>query len=214
MCVFSEKEVEKLCREEQLIQPYDPKKIKHASYDLSVGGEYRLSHEKKVKKIGKNWVVEIPPYTVCFVLAWRIKLPKNVCAFVFSRHRAAKERFLMYPQPPLDPGYEGSLYTLLHNLSNETVRLQRRDHLATIVFLKLSSPLEEGYRSNEEDKYMGMKALEDIVSNRIYTPALKEIYERVLSWKESFLSKWISITLVIITVILMILTILRGLKIK
>lgn len=215
MCVLNKSEIEELCRKNDLLKPYDSRRIKYASYDLTVGEEYRLSHEKGVRKIGKNGVVEIPPNGVCFVLAEEItKLPNEVCAFIFSRHRAAKGGFLMHPQPPLDPGYEGGIYILFHNLSSETVRLKRGEHLATIVFLKVSSSLKEVYGSNkDEDKYMGMKSLEDLMGNRVYNSALKEVSDRVLNWKESLLSKWMPITLVVITIILMILTILFGWRI-
>jgi len=213
MCVLSKKEIEKLCKQ-QLISPYDPKKIKYASYDLSVGDEYRLSNEKHVRKIGKNGVVEIPPYSVCFVLAEeKVKLPNDVCAFIFSRHRAAIEGFLMHPQPPIDPGYEGGIYILLHNLSNETVRLHRGDHLATIVFVKLSASVEKGYGSGEDDKYHGLNTLEEIIGDRKYDPALREISSTILNWKETFLSKWLPWTLTLITILLMVLTILLMIKV-
>lgn len=215
MCVLNKHEIEKLCKENELLKPYDLKRIKYASYDLTVGEEYRLSHEKEMRKISKNGVVEIPPNGVCFVLAEeRVKLPNDVCAFIFSRHRAVKEGFLMHPQPPFDPGYEGAVYVLFHNLTSETVRIERGEHLATIVFLKVSPSLKEVYGSDkDEDKYIGMKSLENIVGDRVYTSALKEVSDRVLNWKESLISKYMPITLVVITVILMILTILLMFKV-
>lgn len=214
MCVLNKEEIEK--QGENLIKPCDHKKIKYASYDLSVGEEYRLSSEKEVRRVPKNGVLKIPPYEVCFVLTEEtVNLPANICALIFSRHRAAKEGFLMHPQPPVDPGYKGKLYILFHNLSNQSVSLQRGEHLATIVFLKLSSPCAETYGSDkDEDKYMEMTSLETLVGNRTYTPALKKISENVLGWKEDLLSKWIPIMLVIITVLLMIITILFGWKIR
>lgn len=218
MCVLNKKEIENYCKEKNLIQPCNLKKIKYASYDLSVGEEYRLSSEKETIKISKYSSVEIPPYDICFILTEEeINLPNDICALLFSRNRAAKEGFLMHPQPPIEPGSKGKLYILLHNLSNQPVRLQRGEHLATIVFLKLSSPLkdDEIYGSNkEEDKYIGAKSLEELVSNRIYTAALKEISESVIGWKEALLSKWMPIMLVVITIILMFLTILLGWKMK
>lgn len=218
MSVLNRKEIKELCKTQQLIQPYDPKNIKYASYDLRVGSEYRLSYEKEVRKIGKNGVVEIPPYSVCFVLAEeKVKLPKNACAFIFSRHRAAKEGFLMHPQPPFDPGYEGSVCVLLHNLSNETVRLQQGEHLATMVFLRLSSPVEKGYGSNKEDKYMGAESLVDVIGEKTYTSALENIVEEtkktVENWKTSFLAKWLPLALVLITILLMIITILLMIEV-
>jgi len=220
MCVLNKKEIERYCKEKKLLDPYDTKKIKYASYDLSVGEEYRLTYEKEVRKIHKNGSAEIPPYEICFILTEEtINLPNDICAFLFSRHRAAKEGFLMHPQPPIDPGYKGKLYILLHNISNQTVHLQRGEHLASIVFLK-SSPLndDEIYGSNkDEDKYMKAQSLYEFLNNKTYTPAIRESVEKVKktveNWKESFLSRWMPWILVIITIILMILTILFGILI-
>jgi dCTP deaminase len=215
MCVLSKDEIERLCREENLLRPYDLRRIKYASYDLTVGEEYRLSHEKEVRKIGKNGVVKIPPYSICFILAEeKIKLPKDVCAFIFSRHRAAREGFLMHPQPPLDPGYEGCIYILFHNLSNRHVVLKRGEHLATIVFLRVSPKLKEGYGSNkDEDRYMEAKQLEELVGNYTYTPALREIRNKLRSWTVRMLYQWMPMILTLITIIIAVLTFLVGWRI-
>jgi len=217
--VLNKNEIHELCEKNNLLQPHNPKNIKYASYDLTVGEECRLASEKRVKKVGKNGVVEIPPYEVCFTLTEeKINLPNDVCALLFSRIRGMKEGFLMHPQPPIDPGFSGRLCILIHNLSNKTIKLCRGEHIASIVFLRLHSSLKEGYGSNADDKYKEAESLEDIVSDAVYTPALgetvKELRKTVENWRETFLSKWMPAILVIITILLMIITILLMIKVE
>ena len=218
MSVLNDKEIECYCKEYRLIEPCDKKKIKYASYDLSVGGEYRITSEEKVRKIGKNGVVEILPNELCYILTEEtLNLPVDMCAFTFPRQTRVLEGVLMYPQPPIDPGYKGKLYVLLHNLSNQKIRIRSGEHLATMVFLKLVDK-SAGYGCDkEEDKYSEAMSLEDLRANIVYKGGLKElrdemdeVREEVSGFKESFVTKYVPTMLVIITIIIMILTIIIG----
>lgn len=88
MSVLNDEDIERYCKEYQLMKHYDKKKIKYASYDLRVGKEYILASEEKPKELGENGVIEIPKYEVCYILTEEeLNLPTDVCAFIFSRHR-------------------------------------------------------------------------------------------------------------------------------
>jgi deoxycytidine triphosphate deaminase len=194
-----------------MIYPYDEDKVKYASYDLSVGKEYKLTSSNRV--IPVYTVVEIPPYEVCLILAKeKIKLPNNVCAFLFSRNRAAKEGFLMHPQAPIEPGSTGGIYILLHNISNKTINLYKDEHLATIVF-QFVNPCPQVYGDDKkDDKYLGKENLEELIGNNTYTPALKQVSDSIAGWNESLLSKYIPIMLVLTTIVLAILTLVSSVK--
>jgi len=213
MSVLNDEEIERYCKEYQLIKSYDKKKIKYASYDLSVGEEYRITSEEKVRKIGKNGVIEIPPNELCYILTEEaLNIPVNMCAFIFPRQTRVLEGVLMYPQPPIDPGSKGKLYVLLHNLSNQKIRIRSGEHLATIVFLKLVNK-SAGYGSDEkEDKYFEAMSLEDLRANIVYKGGLKELKDEVETFKEKLISRYIPAMLVIISIIIMILTIIIGFR--
>jgi len=220
MSVLNDKEIERYCKEYQLIKPYDKKKIKYASYDLRVGKEYILASEEKPRKLGENGVIEIPKYEVCYILTEEeLNLQTDVCAFIFPRHGTVKKGILVYPQPPIDPGYKGKLYVLLHNLTTQKIRINQKDHLATIVFLKLSEKSAQPYGSDKEnDKYMGAKSLGELGLSRVtgfmsYTSALKELDEKFEKFRIELLSRWLPIMLVVITIIMMILTIIIGFRV-
>lgn len=214
MSVVRDGEIEEFCKNHEII-PYDLKKIKSASYDLSVGEEYRFSSERRIKKLEKGSKIKIPPYTLCYILTEEcLNLPNDVCAFIFPRNRLVREGVLMYPQPPIEPGSKGKLYVLLHNLSNESRYLERGEHLASLVFLKLSKEANNPYGESEDDTYQNAKTLDDLKLGTTYfdpyTSALKEISKKVESWREGLFSVWIPILLILMTIFLMVLTILFG----
>lgn len=220
MSVLNDEDIERYCKEYQLMKHYDKKKIKYASYDLRVGKEYILASEEKPKELGENGVIEIPKYEVCYILTEEeLNLPTDVCAFIFSRHKHVREGVLMYPQPPIDPGYKGKLYVLLHNLSTQKIRINQKDHLATIVFLTLSKKSANPYGSDKEnDKYMDANSLEELGLSRVtgfmpYTSALKDLDEKFERFRIELLSRWLPIMLVVITVIIMILTVIISFRV-
>ena len=192
MSVLNDEEIKRYCKEYQLIKPYDKKRIKYASYDLSIGEEYRITSEEKVREIGENGVIEIPPNDLCYILTDEIlNIPADMCAFIFPRQTRVLEGVLMYPQPPIDPGFKGKLYVLLHNLSNQKIRMRSGEHLATIVFLKLVNK-SKGYGSDkEEDKYFEAMSLKNLRANIVYKGGLKELKDDVETFKEKLISRYV-----------------------
>jgi len=210
MSVLNDKRIKECCEKYQMIYHFNDDRVQPASYDLSVGDEYRFSHEKEIKNLGR-WRrrLKIPPYTICYVLVKeRLNIPENISAEIFPRHKLVREGLLMYPQPPIDPGYTGKLYVLIHNLTNEDRFIEKDEHLITIVFHELTDkadkPYDGDYRNKETLEGLGLYP----EKSEPYTSALKEISEKIKLWREGLLSKWIPILLILMTVFLMVLTIL------
>ncbi len=213
MSILSDKSILKLCKDYQIIAPVDHDKVKSASYDLSVGDEYRFSHEGDISELN-DWKTKIviPPYTICYVLTKEtLKLPNNVSATLYPSMAIAKEGLLMYPQAPIDPGYKGKLYILLHNLTNEMRVVERGSHIASLVFSRLDCCAERPYGYNKsEDKYQNAERLKNLglgLDNFVYyTSALKEISDNMKQNRDELLSKWVPSTLAGITAILTFIT--------
>ena len=212
MSVLNDEEIRNYCEKYRMIEPFDDERVQPASYDLSVGDEYRLSHEKRIIKLGK-WKkkIKIPPYTICYVLIKeKLNIPVDVSAEIYPRHELVKKGLLIYPQPPIDPGYKGKLYVLIHNLTNENRTIKRDDHLVSLVFHRLTQkptkPYDGKYQDKETLDELGL-SYKDVDR---YTSALKEVSEKIQGWREGLLSKWIPILLILITVFLMVLTVLIG----
>jgi len=212
MSVLSDKEIKDYCKKYKMIDPFDENRVQPASYDLSTGDEYRLSHEKRIVKLGK-WKkeIKIPPYSICYVLIKeKLNMPEDVCAQIFPRHDLVKKGLLIYPQPSIDPGYKGKLYVLIHNLTNENRTINKDEHLVSLVFYKLSHKPEKSYAGKYQDK----ETVEELgLSSKDvdpYTSALKEVSEKIQKWREGLFSRWIPILLILMTIFLMVLTILFG----
>lgn len=215
MSVLSDKEIKDYCKKVKMIEPFDDERVQSASYDLSAGDEYRFSHEKRIVKLGK-WKkkIKIPPYAICYVLIKeKLNIPEDASAEIFPRHDLVKKGLLIYPQPPIDPGYKGKLYVLIHNLTNENRTLNKDEHLVSLVFHKLTQKPTKPY----DGKYQNKETLDELgLSSKDvdpYTSALKEISEKIRRWREGLLSKWIPILLILTTIFLMVLTILFGWRI-
>lgn len=214
MSVLSNIEIEKYCKNFNMIDPFDKEKVQGSSYDLSVGDEYRFSHGKKVIKMdGWRREIKIPPYAICYILVKeKLHMPKDICAEIFPRHTLVKKGLLMYPQPPIDPGFEGKLYVLIHNLTNKDRSVYKDEHLVSLVFYKLGQKTDKPYNG----KYQGQVTLEGLGLNlqdmSRYSSALKNIAEEIKSWRERLFSTYIPILLILMTIFLMVLTILFSNK--
>ena len=218
MAMLNDRQIKEYCKKYRMMEPYDESCIKSSSYDLSMGDEYRFSSEDKIRKIGEGGKIKIPPYSLCYILTKEsLNLPNNICALILPRNRLVREGVLMYPQPPIEPGSKGRLYVFLHNLSNENRYIEKNEHLASLIFLKLSEDAEKPYGTRDEDHYYEAQTLENLrlgpTALEQYTPALKEISEKIEKWSVDLFSKWIPILLILMTIFLMLLTIMFGWKI-
>jgi len=210
MSVLNDEEIRNYCEKYRMIEPFDDERVQPASYDLSVGDEYRLSHEKRIIKLGK-WKkkIKIPPYTICYVLIKeKLNIPADVSAQIFPRHELVKRGLLIYPQPPIDPGFKGKLYVLIHNLTNEIRTINKDEHLVSLVFYKLSDKSEKPYAGKYQNKETLKELGLDSKNVDVYSSALKEVSEKIKTWREALFSKYIPILLILMTIFLMILTIL------
>ena len=192
-----------------MVENFNYENLNSSSYDVTVGDEYRFSHEENIRELNRfKKYIKIPEYSLCYILTKeKLKLPNNISACIHPRNKHVKDGLLMYPQPPIDPGYNGKLYILLHNLSNQERILERGECIASLSFYKMSRD------SNPYDGiYQNATTLHDLylTVDRGFEPfnsALSDIEEKFTSWRESLIQKYLPIMLVIITIIIGVLTI-------
>jgi deoxycytidine triphosphate deaminase len=213
MPTLSDRSIRELCKDHKMIYPCDDDNIKSASYDLSIGDEFRFSHEGDISELS-DWKTKIviPPYTICYVLTKEtLNLPTDVMATIYPTMSISREGLLMYPQAPIDPGYKGKLYILLHNLTSDYKCKERGDRIASLVFFKLEGNSERPYGYNKSDKYQSAYNLNKLGLGRynfkFYTSALKEISDTMKQNRDELLSKWIPFTVTGITAVLTIITV-------
>lgn len=128
-----------------LINPINLDNVRPASYDLTIGGEYLISEPGfkhwlplKAIKLRLKQSFEIPAHAVCYVLCHeKITLPLDLSARVSLRMSHINSGILLAAQPPFDPGYDGYVIVMLHNLSNRGVEMKQGDRVVTMEFNKI-----------------------------------------------------------------------------
>lgn len=133
-----------------LVSPFQESGLRLSSYDLTVGDEYYDGPKDKTNTVTTEHLrpgqaFTIPPHGVCFILAAEhIALPADITARVSLRMTLIYRGLVMTAQPPFDPGYDGKVIVMIHNLSTQPHHLQRGQRIATIEFARVSPPPPAG----------------------------------------------------------------------
>ena len=131
-------EIEEYVRQFKLIDPFDPKNLKAAGYELTVGRRHAIGGDfgELMDGPGKNEVI-IPPFEVLIIQTTEtVNLPRFLIGIWNIRVAWAYKGLLWVGGPQVDPGYVGYLYCPIYNLSNREVTLKLGEPIALLGFLK------------------------------------------------------------------------------
>lgn len=125
--------------------------IKGASYDLLLGDEYYYGG--KIKRLtDSNSFLTIEPYDYAIVSCKEnARIPRDVIGKFGLSVGLFCQGIILSNGPQIDPGFNGTLFCLLFNTSNQAVHLKRGMHYATIEFNKLVEPAPP-YEGNYQNK--------------------------------------------------------------
>ena len=189
-----------------LLDNADPKGIKGASYDLLLGDEYY--YDGKIKRLtDASSFLTIEPYDYAIVSCKeRARIPRDVIGKFGLTVGLFCQGIILSNGPQIDPGFNGTLFCLLFNTSNQAVHLKRGMHYATIEFNKLIEPAPP-YKGSYQDK---TKIIDYIPANALHG-AINELKKEIEQLKkESKLMQNIYLAVVgIMFAILSILLVLR-----
>lgn len=127
-----------------LIDPFlDEKKfLKGASYHLRLGNRCRVNGED-CNLSDDNPVLRIPPHGIAVV---RTLEKVNIPGFMIARWNLKVKKvykgLVWVGSLQVDPGYSGYLFCPLYNLSNEEQRLEYKEALFTIDFVRTTKGCE------------------------------------------------------------------------
>ncbi|MBM3330991.1 hypothetical protein FJY68_03960 [candidate division WOR-3 bacterium] len=205
MAVFSDKTIKRLCAAPTLlVEPYDVNLVKPASYDLSVGDQFRIG--KRDGKLGQRGAsFSIPSNEVAFVITEQtLTMPCDAAASVSICHSLLKQGVILAAQSQIDPGYKGKVVALLYNFSNKSVKLKRGEHLVTIEFRKLDDTPDSTYSGTYQnldsiEKFAQEPIDSSLLSLRREIGGLQKTFYRALP----LILSAISVAVAVITVILM-----------
>jgi len=181
----------------------DDRKIKGASYDLSLGDEYYYGGQIKTLT-DKDPFICIEPYDYAIVTSKEnANFPRDIAARFDLSVSLFCQGVILSNGPQVDPGFKGKLFCLLFNTSNAVVVLKHGQHYATLEFHKLLEPTDP-YGGQYQDKtgivdYLPSNTLKGAVNE------LKKELEEVKSQGQGLQTTilgMLSILLVIIAILL------------
>ena len=160
MIVSQETLRELMERGEVVVEPLAPDQLQPASIDLTLGDHFLKVDENAVDRItldtelryaelrtGTSGEIVIPPLS--FLLAEtreRIRLPRNVTAFVEGRSSIGRLGLFIQNAGWVDPGFDGILTLELFNANRLPIRLRAGRRICQIVFAQLDRSTAHPYR--------------------------------------------------------------------
>ena len=128
-------EIERFANKYRMIDPFNSKNLKAASYYLTLGEECQQRGEP-VTLSESNRYLQIMPYELAVLSTYEtINLPRFIIGRWNLRVHMAYEGLLWVGGPQVDPGYQGKLHCPIYNLSNRPVILTYEDRIFTIDFV-------------------------------------------------------------------------------
>lgn len=141
-------QIDELCRNAGLVDPYDSNLVNPASLDLRVGSFLGYLEEGEWHSVN----IEDMPYVVSPGMALlvgsleTINLPEDVAAQFQLKSSRARELWGHTMSGWCDPGWHGSKLTIeLHNLSPEPLEIYTGLKIGQLVFHKLENPPKRSY---------------------------------------------------------------------
>lgn len=136
-----------------LITSSRKKNIRSAGYDLRLGEKYHLQKGIKGGKlevqqldVNKAATLVVPPNEVVIVTTVEtLKLPNNLVGHLTLKLDLLLQGLIMANQSQVDAGYEGGLFILLYNLSNQNVSLRQGDSILRLELTTLTNSTDKPY---------------------------------------------------------------------
>jgi len=143
-----------------MIYPFDPNKLKPASYEVKMGNEVlywdEKGQEKHLTELKPKNTIKIRQNSITYVgVETKFFLPLYI-ALRFNLIITHVHRGLLLGTGPLiDPGFNGVLMIPIHNLTTNDYTIRSGDDLIAVEFTKLSpdSYLTEDKDSAEREQY-------------------------------------------------------------
>lgn len=139
-------EIKHYCEvEPPMIEPFEPERLRPASYQLTLGEEIHLGGVPN--KLDRYQPTMLPPHQEVVVTTEQVlRIPRFLIARWSIRVKTIYEGLLWTGGLQVDPGWYGQLHCPVYNLSDRPVELRRGDEFFTIDFIRTTA------LSNEYDR--------------------------------------------------------------
>jgi deoxycytidine triphosphate deaminase len=177
--------IELMIKGGMLLEDVNLENIQGASYDLRLGDEY--FHRGEIKKLSeeKPFIIMKPGDYVLVSSIENCNFPNDIAGRFDLSVGLFFKGIILSNGPQIDPGFQGKLFCLLFNTSNQEIQLKRSMHFATIEFLKLLKPT-----APYKGKYQGKASIQDYLPLIVEASAINKLMDDVETLKsEKFLFK-------------------------
>ncbi len=177
-----------------LIYPFDEKKLKGASYDVTIKGPvvyWKLTDPDKVEKktiqiAKKGDSFDLEPNSIAFVtLEPMFRIPTYLALRFNLKITHIYKGLLLGTGPLVDPGFSGKLSIPLHNLTSNTYRFFYGEELITMEFTKMSPNvawMDSTFIKSHDEQYIANIIKSDRTVDEYITKALeKDRLDKVIS---------------------------------
>ena len=125
--------------------------IEGAAYELRLGREAYVSGAKGKAILNPGDMVAIAPGQTALLLTdEKLKIPKNVVAFISLKTSVKLPGLINVSGFHVDPGFEGRLVFTVYNAGTETYAFTRGQHMFLIWFADLSDPEEKEHAGKRQ----------------------------------------------------------------
>lgn len=156
------------------ISPFSPKSIQPASYDVTLGSDFRIFKNTQkayldVKEDFSNFMelIKIPeskPLIIHpreFLLGTtceKFKIPDDLVAQLMGRSSIGRLGIIVHATAGfIDPGFEGYVTLEMTNVANIPIALYPGMRIGQVSFTRLTSPAKNPYSPKRGSKYRGQK---------------------------------------------------------
>lgn len=142
MTVLSDRTIEELVTDKDLIVPYSQEQLQPASYDVKLADIQGLHW---VNKDGlKTWRLAAGRFVLGSTLE-KVCLPDDIVARIEGKSSLARMGIIVHTAGFVDPGFCGTLTLEITNLSIDPVTLKENQLIAQLAFQELDRPAARPY---------------------------------------------------------------------
>ena len=183
----------------RIIEPYDPARIKHGAYELSLGPELVVSgnHTKSLLEHGEQ--IAIPAGQFAHLLTEEsVTIPNGAIAFISIKSGVKKTGLINVSGFHVDPGFKGRLIFSVYNAGVGSIVLSRGTPTFLIWFASLDHQTADIYDGTHQEQSSLSDADTMTLQGNVASPPtlairLDQLDARVSRWFAAI--RWIVITL-------------------
>jgi len=115
------------------------------SYELRVGSYHERIIDRRIALSSED-KLPIPPNGFVLIGALeRVNIPFDIVGMMYLRSTYARKGFLPWFQGIVDPGYQGGLTIVLHNMTTEPIIVTGGERICHLVLDSLPEAVDRGY---------------------------------------------------------------------